>query len=128
MAQNNCQLVVTGLQGKREVVTVAKNCTIDQLYDVVRQRCAATVSVDELRLVYGGSEMERGKGSTIEDFDIPNMGQIFMVIRLRGGVTLLWIHLEQPPTCSQVSEDEAKVVCCHHDVIVLYSAVQLLKY
>lgn len=98
MAQNNCQLVVTGLQGKREVVTVAKNCTIDQLYDVVRQRCAATVSVDELRLVYGGSEMERGKGSTIEDFDIPNMGQIFMVIRLRGGVTLLWIHLEQPPS------------------------------
>lgn len=32
-----------------------------------------------------GSELERGKGHTIATYDIPNMAQIFMVIRLRGG-------------------------------------------
>jgi len=79
------QLVVTGLQGKRDILNVAKTCTIDQLYAEVIKTCAQGVSVDELRLVYGGSEMERGKGNTIATYDIPQMGQIFMVIRLRGG-------------------------------------------
>lgn len=119
MDLNSCQLVVTGLQ--RKTINVPKNCTIDRLYDEVQKNCAPTVSMDELRLVYGGCELERGKEATNDSHGIPSFGEVFTVVRSRGG-SHEWTSTRLPLFVSSLTSDDDVLLTFDPDVLMFDSS------
>ena len=68
-----------------------QDATIDELFLLLEEKTG--VPPREARLIHAGKELEQGKGKRISDYpSILHGSNLFMVMRLLGGVWCLYIH------------------------------------
>jgi len=86
-----CQVKIHDLTGKSVTLTLPTECTVDQMYqEIVNQGFAGQGStVENIRIIYEGIEVEKGKKKFLHDYGIPSGATLYMVVRAVGGIACM---------------------------------------
>jgi len=82
------QVKIVDLTGKTRTLTLQTECTVDELFQELINKGLALpgTSVDQVRLIFEGTELVKGEKKFLHDYDIPQMGAtLYTVIGLKGG-------------------------------------------
>ena len=75
------QVVVKTLNGKTIAVDVDSSDSVESVKQMMQDR--EGVPVEQMRLVYGGKQLEDGR--SLADYDIQSESNISLILRVRGG-------------------------------------------
>jgi hypothetical protein len=80
------QLFIQGCRDKTVPIIVPKDCLVSHLFGEVSAKCAQGVDASSLRLLFAGKELQNDGSKRLSDYQITNMAQLVMVLRLPGGM------------------------------------------
>ena len=87
MPGETLQLFLRGLEGRTHTIDIDKNAMISDLFKKIAEY--TDMESDDVRVIYGTKDLRvigpNGQAMSIEDYNIPNDGNLTLVCRLRGG-------------------------------------------
>ncbi|XP_013384238.1 uncharacterized protein LOC106154439 [Lingula anatina] len=83
-------LFIKGLDGRTSTISISKSSykslgdmPVDEL--LIKASAATQIPKDQQRLIYGGKQLQEGRGHTLSTYGIQNRSTLHLVMRLRGG-------------------------------------------
>jgi len=84
--EDEIQFYVVGIQGKKHLMTMSRNCTVAQLFaKVLEKGLVPAQQSSDIRLVYDAQELQPDSKKFLYNYNIQNLGSIYLVVRMRGG-------------------------------------------
>ncbi|XP_077982919.1 uncharacterized protein LOC144437769 [Glandiceps talaboti] len=81
------EVLIQGIEGTTTVIEINQHAQVNTLLAKLSER--NKIPVPEQRVIYAGKQLEPGRGKVLSDYYIKDKSLLFVVLRLRGGSSLV---------------------------------------